>query len=112
MIQVPSTLTGIRFMKDGGVSVSFATQELSPEEKIELAKYYNAFGYLLFKENEFKKEDIPNKDAEYDEDKKPSKRMRAVIYVWWKQLGKKEDFEVFYRTKIDDIIDKIKEKLI
>ena len=111
MIQVPSQITGIRFMKDGGVSVTFATQELPPEEKLELAKYYNAFGYMLFKENQFKPEDIPTGDATLDEDKTPSKRLRAVLFLWWKLLGKKEDFDLFYKSRMEDLIDKVKEKL-
>ena len=97
-------------MKDGGVSVSFATQELTPEEKLELAKYYNTFGYMLFKDNAFKPEEVPKEDAVFDEDKTPSKRLRAVIYLWWKKLAK-SDFDSFYKIKMEEIINSVKKKL-
>lgn len=46
--QVPSTLEGVSLLKDGGVSLRFHTNELSAEEKTELSKYFQQFGWLLF----------------------------------------------------------------
>ena len=47
-----------------------------------------------------------------DDGKSPSSRLRSVIFIWWDQSGRpQEDFEVFYRMKIEAIINMIKEKL-
>lgn len=45
------------------------------------------------------------------EQKTPSQRLRACLYVWWEQLGKKETFAQFYEAQISRICEKIKEKL-
>jgi hypothetical protein len=45
------------------------------------------------------------------EQKTPSQRLRACLYVWWEQLGKKETFTQFYEAQISRICEKIKEKL-
>ena len=37
--------------------------------------------------------------------------MRAVMFVWWKQLGSNGDFEQFYRTKMEKMIEIVKGKL-
>jgi len=109
-IQVPAILTRISFLKDGGVSLGFSTNELSDEEKVLLSKYYQKFGWLLFRENELTAEDIPTEDADF-EGKTPSKRLRAVLFVYWKQKGKEGDFEDFYRVKMNEFIEHIKTKL-
>jgi hypothetical protein len=78
--------------------------------KILLSKYYQKFGWLLFRENELTAEDIPNEDADF-EGKTPSKRLRAVLFVYWKQKGEQGDFEDFYRAKMNELTEYIKTKL-
>jgi hypothetical protein len=108
--QVPAILTRVSFLKDGGVSLGFSTNEMTAEEKVVISKFYQKFGHLLFKENEFVPEDIPTEDADF-EGKTPSKRMRSVLFVYWKQKQSKEDFEDFYRAKMNDLVEYIKTKL-
>lgn len=65
VFQSPATLDGIMPRKDGTMSLRFVTQELSADEKAMLMdKFFNQFGYVLFKENAFKDEEIPQEDAE------------------------------------------------
>jgi len=107
----PAILTRISSMKDGGLSIGFTTSiELTAEEKLTAFQFHNQLGVLLFKENEFKEEEIPQGDAE-DESKSPSQRLRAVLFVLWKARGEKQDFNVFYRQEIERQIDKIKKLL-
>lgn len=108
--QVPAILTRVSFLKDGGVSLGFSTNEMTAEEKVVISKFYQKFGYVLFKENEFVPEDIPTEDADF-EGKTPSKRMRSVLFVYWKQKGAAGDFEDFYRAKMNDLVEYIKTKL-
>ena len=97
-------------MRDGGLSLGFATNELSDEEKVIASKYHQKFGYVLFAENQFKETDIPSTDAT-DESKSPSQRLRAALFVLWKQEGGKGDFEVFYRLNMEKAIARVKKLL-
>lgn len=108
--QAPATLTSVSSTADGGVRLNFHTQELDVGEKVIAMGYHGAFGYVLFKPNEFSDADIPEDDAT-DDGKSPSKRLRAVIFCLWKQRGEKGDFEVFYRRAIEKAINRIKDEL-
>lgn len=110
VVKVPAILTGFRLLKDGGVGLSFSTQELTSEEKLVLGSFHQKFGGLAFRENELTPEDIPTEDADF-EGKTPSKRLRAVLFVLWKQQGATGDFEDYYRNKMNLIIEQIKTKL-
>lgn len=47
-----------------------------------------------------------------DDGKSPSQRLRSVLFVWFENLGRPgEDFETFYRMKMETLIEKVKEKL-
>jgi len=110
MIQIPAYLTGFSSLSDGGASIRFSTQELSPEDFALLKGNHNAFGYLLFAPNKFTEEDLPKEQAE-DKNKTPSKRLRATLFILWKQEGEQGDFEAFYRSKMEKLIEMVKAKL-
>lgn len=110
MIKLPAYLTGFATKVDGSASVRFSTQELSDNDVLELKRHQGSYGWLLFKENEFTVDDLPKERAE-DTSKTPSKRLRATIYVKWQQEGSKGDFEAFYRSYMERIINRIKEML-
>lgn len=95
---------------DGGLRISFVTNEITDEEKLKVMKFNGSFGYLLFKESAFKDEEIPKEDAE-DDSKSQSQRIRASLFVLWKSKGSKGDFQTFYRQKTEQFIDKIKENI-
>lgn len=109
-IQLPAYLSGFSSLKDGGASIRFATNELSAEDFGLLSEYRNDFGYLLFKGNEFTASDIPATQAE-DTQKTPSKRLRSVLFLLWKQTGSNGNFEDYYRTQVEKFIDHVKSKL-
>lgn len=111
IFDVPAILTVGAPTHDGGMRLRIETQELPDEQKLELLKCNNKFGHVLFKENSFQQSDIPTEDVE-DRTKTPSKRLRAVLYILHAQSGgKKENFENFYREKMEKIIDQIKNRL-
>ena len=59
---------------------------------------------------EFQDKDIPKQQAE-GKAKTPSQRLRAVMYIWYQQSNRTVDFEVFYREKMEKLIDFVKGKL-
>lgn len=109
-IQIEAILSGFSTKADLGVSLRFSTNEVRPEDVLALMQMKNAFGWLMFRPNEFMPSDIPAEDAE-DTNKTPSKRLRSVLFVLWKQRGSKGDFEEFYRQKVELVIQEIKSKL-
>jgi len=110
MIKLPAYLTGFSSRSDGSAGIRFATQELSLEEFGQLKNSLNEFGYLLFKPSLIQGEDIPTENVE-DKSKTPSKRLRAVLFILYKQKGIKKDFEIYYRQQVDKIIEYVKTKL-
>lgn len=47
-----------------------------------------------------------------DDGKSPSQRLRSVMFIWWEQQGRPgEDFEQFYRMKMERVIESVKGKL-
>ena len=66
--------------------------------------------FLLFSLNTFQESDIPKENAPIS-GKSPSKRLHDVLYVYWKEKGFKEDFEVFYKKKMNSIIETVKDTL-
>lgn len=104
----PAILTRIAYLKDGGLSLGFSTNELTDEEKVIASRYHQKFGYVLFKENQFTDKDVPKAEAN-DESKSPSQRLRAALFVLWKTKPQpKADFEVFYRQQMDKAIERVK----
>lgn len=110
MITLPAYLTGFSSKSDGSASVRFSTQELTSDQFAELSKNLNGYGFLLFKENAITLEDMPTEDVE-DKSKTPSKRLRASLFVLWKQKGEMGDFESYYRLMVEKFIERIKAQL-
>lgn len=109
---VAATLEGVRALKEGGLSLSFHSQELSKEEMVSVMQFYQSFGYLLFSPEQLGEEDIPKEKLSPDEEKSPSKRLRSILFIIWKQQGGEGDFEAFYRKKMEAIIEQLKSRLV
>ncbi len=50
-------------------------------------------------------------DKDAPKGKTASQRLRAAIYVLWDQQGKQGEFATFYTSKMEKIIDFVKDKL-
>jgi hypothetical protein len=116
MLILPSFLEKFESLKDRTVKLTFGTNELSPQQLGEIGQALQREGFLAFKDNPFKQEEkdiLKGLDAEFEENPKtPSQRLRAVLYVSWKQ--KPEGYEVFsqyYEFKMEKIIGHLKSKL-
>lgn len=112
-IQVPVLLDKITTLKDGSFKVIFETQELNSTEGGFLLAMRNRPGWLTFSPNQTTAAELPDAEApEFKSDKSSSQRLRATLFVLWKQqYGGTGDFELFYRQQMERFIDKVKEKL-
>ncbi|MBO0323503.1 hypothetical protein J0X14_14435 [Muricauda sp. CAU 1633] len=116
MLIVGAQLESYRSLKDKTLKLSFETQEPSPEQLTEIAKASQKFGYLAFKEDNFKTDELEvlnglKSDYE-DKGKSKSQRLRAVLYKNFEQdnLGYKV-FDDFYNRKMEELINHFKGKL-
>jgi len=87
------------------MSIGFATQELSLEDKVKAMEFYGKYGRLAFKETEIEPEEIPSCEPD-DHQKTPSQRLRAVLFLLWKQTCSHTsvEFDDFYRKEMERII--------
>lgn len=108
---VPAIMTRISSTADRGLSVAFHTKELPTEEKIGVMEFHNLSGWLLFQPNEIQETEIPAQQAEVNI-KTPSQRLRNTLFVYWRQQGIKEDFDTFYKSAMEKIINEWKAELL
>ena len=110
IITIPAGLTGVVDLKDRSCKLTFETRELDNAEFSTLRDIRGQVGWLAFAMNPISEDDIPTEFAE-TEQKSPGKRMRSVLYILWKQEESELDFEVWYRGKMESIIESIKKKI-
>lgn len=113
-IQVPATLAGVSTLKDGGVTVRFSTQELNSDDKTMLFNKLDQFGWLCFKETEFKDNDLKElENIRRDTGgKSPSQRLRSVLFILYQHSGELGiTFEQYYSHQMEKVIDNIKRRL-
>ena len=110
IISVEAILTRISYTKDGGLSLGFSTQEMSPEDKLKMSELYQQFGWLAFSPNKIDLSDMPKVDAEFA--KSHSKQLRGKLYKLSKARNvKDEDFEAFYREQMQKLLDYVDKKV-
>ncbi len=117
MILIPAILQTFRSLKDKTLKIEFETNELNPDQYAEISRHIQSFGFLAFKKDEFKTEQIKLLDeskVDYeDRTKSPSKRLRDVLFVSWKQNSEGySDFEDYYRHEMEIFINHIKSNLL
>ena len=109
-INTPLIITSFRAKVDGSLGLSAVTPELSNEEKVEFMNLQNLNVTAFFEPLDQRTKDVKEIKGEFDT-KKPSQRLRNVIYVYFEQKGAKGDFEDFYLRQMNNLIDRVKEKL-
>lgn len=111
-IQVSAHMRNPRFNKDGSATLAFTTAEIPDDQVLYLlnAGRRDELGWMCWSPNKHQTEDLP-KEAAPENQKTSSQRLRAVIFVLWQQQGGQGDFEVFYREKMERLIDMVKTKL-
>lgn len=97
--------------KDRSLAFRVITGEIPPEHMAEFFPLTGSNVTLLITPHEQDEGDDPVEVASEAEEKTPSQRLRASLWVWWDQLGRKQPFSQFYSDQIERIITKIKSKL-
>lgn len=85
-------------LKDGSVTLKFSTlEEISNEDFATMDEYWKQNGWLAFKLNDIKEQDLPKENATVEGELTPSQYLRRNLYAKHIAVGgKKEDFPTYY----------------
>lgn len=103
-------MTSASTRADGSLGLRFSTPELPPADKTAFFEIQNHQLKVLLQPMNDDPETLHEVKAEFEE-KTPSQRLRATIFVWWKQQNEPGEFQVFYKKQMEKLIDFIKTKL-
>lgn len=111
LVQVPAQVVDFKPKADRSWKIVFNTRELKGEEVAMLADSFQGEGWLVYSPNrELTAADVPTEQAEVGV-KTPAKRLRDKVYVLWKELGGKGDFNIYWSAYVQKRIDDIDAKL-
>lgn len=114
-ISTQAIFTSFRSRSDGSIGFSGVTPELKPAEKTVFFELQNLNTRLLITPMDEAEMEVEEIKGEL-ETKTASQRLRAVLFVHWKQLQEAQDpdvpgvFEDFYRQQMEKIIEGYKTK--
>lgn len=109
MLKLPVIVLPPGLKVDGSATVKMATRELTNEQVGQLRDMRNMEAWCLISPNPIQNEEVPTEPSEVEQ-KTPSQRLRAVLFLVSKQLLV-TDFNVWYRAEMEKIIDHYKAKL-
>ena len=103
-------LTSIRSKRDGSLGLSLETPELSNAEKVLFMELQGLNSDLTITplDSTAVETTVISKDTL---SKTPSERMRAVLFLLWKQEGEQDFFDNYYKNRMEKLIDMLKEKI-
>ena len=112
---IPVIVESIKSLKDGSVSVNIHTQELSPGKAAELFALRNmvCYSYFSSRQIENSEKSIINSMEPELKGKTPGQRLRAVMYLKYKQDAEGyKDSDSYYIGKMEAIIEHYKGDLV
>lgn len=111
-IQLPVIIAGLQSKVDGSIKITLETRELPSAEAADLFQLRNKEAWCFLAADKMNEVMLPaDKPDSLVGGKSPSQRLHSVLYVLWKDKGGQGDFDGFYKTHMERIIDKIKEQL-
>lgn len=96
--------------QDGSVKLSYVTPELRPSEAGALLLLHGKNVRLTIIPEDVEVEETISVETERDT-KTPSQRLRAILFVTFKEQERSGSFQAFYEVEMDKIINHYKKKL-
>lgn len=110
-IQTQACITGIRSKVDRSLGLTIATPELSTNERALFMEYQGIECNIMIEPIDATDGVGVEKIDKELRTKTQSQRLRGVLYILWEQQGKQGEFEEFYRSQTEKIIEHYKGKL-
>ena len=117
IFQLPGVIISDKSMANGARRFVVETQEaITPELLQRLITLEGSLGWFTFCSRQIEATDIANlpepDKTKYDQGKTPAQRLRAVIYLVFKQKGGEDkDYPAYYDKAMEVFIDMAKAKL-
>jgi len=110
--QLPVIIEKVESLSDSGWRMRIVTRELEPAEVGLLGGLKGKEIQAAFKESVIEPEDIKTSDERVERGQKtPSQRLRAVLFVRYEQKKPEVDFDTWYKSQMEVLINAVKEKL-
>jgi hypothetical protein len=114
-IILSGTIESISTRQDGTIKFVFGTQELDSSQAGQLFQLRNKYAKCLLSDTNITpiEENIINEEIIKDgrKVKTQSQRLRAVLYRCWETSPQVQDFDQYYNTETEKIIEHFKKKL-
>jgi hypothetical protein len=109
-IQFNAVLSRVGTRSDGSLGLTLETGELVPEDKLAVFNLQNVPCLITFKPND--SDATPPREVKGELSKKTqSERIRAALFVFWRQAGEPGSFDLFYQCETEKLLNLIKAKL-
>jgi len=109
-ITCPVILDRVSTRSDGSLTLSFSTPELKPDEKLVFLEVAKQNLTMLLQPSEGVTAEMKEVRNQF-ETKTPSQRLRALLYIQWRQSSGQGEFEQFYQRRMESIMSEIKKQL-
>lgn len=109
-ISIDLILTSASTRADRSLGLRFSTPELEAAEKTAIFELQGQALKAIIQPVDGTPDSLVQVKASLDQ-KTPGQRLRAVLYLVWKQQNQAIDFEVFYREEMNKLIEWVKRKL-
>lgn len=111
-VTLPVLIAGLQSKVDGSIKITLETRELNPNSAANLFEMRNREAWAVLAPNRIEEVNLPKEQADATlQNKTPSQRLRNVLYILWKQNGSQGDFESYYKTQMEKMIEKLKDKI-
>ena len=114
---LPVGVESIATRQDSSVKIVLSTYELNTQSAVKLFDLRKTECLMYLSSDNITQEELNALDgfklsSDHNDGKTPSQRLRGVLYVYWKQHKQTEiEFDIFYLRYMNNLIDKIKDKL-
>lgn len=99
----------VTIKKDDSVSFSATTPALTDDQLAAFRQMSKLLVNAIFEPQEGSSGVL--KITEPLTGKSPSARLRAVLFILWKQRNIQDDFELYYKIQMEKVIDRVKDML-
>ena len=110
-----ATLEGLSTRMDKTIKVTIGTQEMNSEQAAKLFSLRGNFCKVLISDSTIEQKEVEQVDTlpikDESNGKSNSQRLRSTLFILWQQSGSKATFDVFYNSKMNEIIEHFKSKL-
>lgn len=113
-VLLPAVFVKPVFRVDGSITLHFETREMNGADAADLMDMRQSEGWLLFSKNaeDAIESKIPDEKADaMTGTKTQAQRIRGVLYKIYELNGSRGDFETYYKSATEKIIDSLKERL-